>query len=140
MAEIKTIHATYGRKWNLDDYESATVSLDAFADLADGEDPNEATEQLFAFLKETVAAQSVPMLVKRDERRRLRVQEVLDGLPERLRELAESFIQSVRNDVPQDRVVPEIDRVTADVARGRVRRTTRERGEPDGDRSDLAAD
>jgi len=42
MAVITSIHATYGRRWNLDDYESATVNLEAFADVEEGETPEQA--------------------------------------------------------------------------------------------------
>lgn len=120
MAVITSIHATYGRRWNLDDYESATVNLEAFADVEEGETPEEAAAKLFEYLKEQVATQSIPVLVKRDERRRLRVEEVLEGLPVRLRELAVSFIQSFKNDVPRDQVIDGGSQVRADLAEGRV--------------------
>jgi hypothetical protein len=121
MAVITTIHATYGRRWNLDDYESATVNLEAFADVEEGETPDEAAAKVFEYLKEQVAAQSIPMLVKRDERRRLRVEEVLEGLPARLRDLAVSFIQSFKNDVPRDQVIAGGSQVSADLSAGQVR-------------------
>ncbi|NLD72685.1 MAG: hypothetical protein GX649_08210 [Chloroflexi bacterium] len=120
MAVITSIHATYGRRWNLDDYESATVNLEAFADVEEGETPEEAAAKVFEYLKEQVATQSIPVLVKRDERRRLRVEEVLEGLPVRLRELAVSFIQSFKNDVPRDQVIDGGSQVRADLAEGRV--------------------
>ena len=122
MARITQVHATYGRKWNLDDYESATVSLDAFADVEEGETPEAAAEQLFGYLKEQVATQSVPLLVKRDERRRLRVSEVLEGLPSSLRELAVSFIQSARNDVTHGEAQGEGPRVVANLSSATVRK------------------
>ncbi len=120
MAVITSIHATYGRRWNLDDYESATVNLEAFADVEEGETPEEAAAKVFEYLKEQVATQSIPVLVKRDERRRLRVEEVLEGLPVRLRELAVSFIQSFKNDVSRDQVIDGGSQVRADLAEGRV--------------------
>lgn len=121
MAKIKELHAVYGRRWNLDDYESATVNLEATAEVSEEEDATAAAAELFAFLKEQVAAQSLPVLVKRDERRRLRVAEVLDGLPVRLRELAVSFIQSFKTDMPREEVIPGLKEVTANVGRGAVR-------------------
>lgn len=96
--KVQTIHATYGRKWNLDDYESAEVRLDAFAELEDGEDVQGASAALFQELKEQVAAQSAAMLVARNERRRKLVADVLDGLPKHLQEIAVNFIQSAHPD------------------------------------------
>lgn len=96
--QVKTIAVTYGRKFNLDNYESAEVKLDVFADLEEGESLAEASAQLFSQVKEQVAAQSVAMLAARNERRRLATREVLDGLPKSLREAAEKFIQAAHPD------------------------------------------
>jgi len=57
---VKTISVTYERKWNLGEYNSATVGVSTWADLDEGEDPNAAYEKLFAQAKAVVKQQSMP--------------------------------------------------------------------------------
>ena len=77
--KVKTISVTYGRKWNLDNYESATVEATAWADLDDGESEAEATTQLFAMAKAQVKAESACMLEGRERKRRELATEALEG-------------------------------------------------------------
>jgi hypothetical protein len=97
--KVKTISVVYGRKWNTDNYESATLEATVWADLDEGEDEKAAYAELFDTVKEQVRIQSAPVLVKRDERRRLLTEQVLNGLPKDLREAAQVFVQSAKNDV-----------------------------------------
>ena len=67
---IKTISVTYGRKFNLDDYESLLVEATAWADIdEEGEDPAAAQDELWAFVKESIRAQAMPVLEARTKRR-----------------------------------------------------------------------
>ena len=61
---VTTISVTYGRKWNMGNYESATVEISAWGDVEG--DPAAAAEELFAFAKKQVKEQSMPLVAKRD--------------------------------------------------------------------------
>ena len=79
---IKTISATYERKFNLGDYNSMTVGATAWADLEEEDAEREAFAQLFASLKETVKEQAMPVLSKQTAK----VSEVFAGLPKSVTE------------------------------------------------------
>ncbi len=91
--QIKTISATYGRKWNLDDYESATVELTIWADLEPADDPADCERELFAEAKARVRAESAPMLAARVQRRQALAGQVLASLPRELQEIAKNIVQ-----------------------------------------------
>ena len=78
---VKTISVTYGRKFNLGDYNSAAIEAAAWADLEEGEDSREAYAALFAEVKEVVKEQSMPLLRKL----KANVDEVFAGLPTELK-------------------------------------------------------
>jgi hypothetical protein len=96
---VKTISVTYGRKWNTDNYESATLDTTVWADLAEGESEAEAYVQLWSLVKDQVRIQSLPVLSKRDEKRRKMLADVLEALPKSLQEIAQGFLQSAHNDL-----------------------------------------
>jgi hypothetical protein len=75
--QIKTISFVYERKWNTGNYESASVGMTAWADIAEDEDPVEAARQLENFVKAEVKAQSLPLLGDR----KAQVKEFFGGLP-----------------------------------------------------------
>jgi hypothetical protein len=75
--QIKTISFTYERKWNTGNYESATVGMSAWADIAEDEDPVGAARELERFVKAEVKQQSLPLLGERSAR----VKEFFAGLP-----------------------------------------------------------
>ena len=60
--KITTVAVTYGRKFNLGDYESMHIELTAWADIDEDERPDEATAALFADVKQAVRLQAVPVL------------------------------------------------------------------------------
>ena len=103
---VKTISVTYGRKWNTDNYESATLDTTVWADLAEGEDEAEAYTQLWTLAKDQIRAQSLPVLSKRDEKRRRVLADVLEALPKSLQEIAHGFLQSAHNDIAPAPTVP----------------------------------
>lgn len=77
MAEIKTISVTYGRKFNLGDYNSAHIEISMWADLEAGDDPDEVTEALYTDAKRHVKAQALPIVANR----RAQVEKTFLGLP-----------------------------------------------------------
>lgn len=79
--QVKTISVTYERKWNLGDYQSATVGATAWADLDKDENSKAAFDALFAEVKEVVKEQSLPLLRKTTAD----VQDVFAGLPKELK-------------------------------------------------------
>ena len=103
---VKTISVTYGRKWNTDSYESATLDTTVWADLTEGENEAEAYAQLWSLVKDQVRIQSLPVLSKRDEKRRKMLADVLEGLPKSLQDIAQAFLQSAHNDVAPAPAVP----------------------------------
>ncbi len=95
---IKTISATYGRKLNLDDWESMELACTLWADLDEGDDATLCLEELYRTAKAQVRAQALPVLAKRELRRRSVAQEVINGLPKGLQEIAKGLIQSAMPD------------------------------------------
>lgn len=79
---VKTISVTYERKFNLGDFNSATIGAVAWADLDEGEDEKIAYDQLFAEVKDVVKKQSMPLFA----RLTAKVEELFQGLPVELRQ------------------------------------------------------
>jgi choline kinase len=61
---IKTISVTYGRKFNLGNYESANLEVTFWADVDEAEDIKAATDSLWAQAKENIKVQSAPLRAK----------------------------------------------------------------------------
>ncbi len=80
--KVKTISATYERKFNLGDFNSATVGATAWADLEECEDPVTAYAELFAEIKDVVKTQSLPLLKKQAAQ----VAQAFAGLPAELKD------------------------------------------------------
>jgi len=63
---IKTIAVTYGRKWNMGDYESAHLETAVWADLDEDEDAEVVMNELWTFAKAAVKEESLPLLQHRE--------------------------------------------------------------------------
>ena len=81
---VKTVSVTYGRKFNLGDYNSATVDCTLWADVSDDQDLDEAMTALWSMAKENVRAQALPLIQKN----KAQVELVWMGLPLELRKSA----------------------------------------------------
>ena len=75
--QVKTVSITYGRKFNLQDFNSAHIEVSTWADLDEGDDPQEVTARLFSEAKEAVKEQAMPLVRKVTAD----MQEVYAGLP-----------------------------------------------------------
>lgn len=62
MPTIKTVSVTYGRKFNLGDYNSAHIELSIWADVTEEEDMDATMHQLWDMAKNNVKAQAVPLV------------------------------------------------------------------------------
>lgn len=60
--DVKTISVTYGRKFNLGNYQSAEISMSAWADVEPGENLDTAHRQLWEMCKANVRAQAMPLI------------------------------------------------------------------------------
>ena len=78
---VKTASVTYGRKFNLGDYNSATIDCTLWADVSDDQDLDAAMTALWAMAKENVRAQALPLVSKS----KAQVEQVFMGLPLELR-------------------------------------------------------
>lgn len=74
---LKTVSVTYGRKFNLGDYNSATVDCTLWADLDPEEDEAAAMTALWEMAKNNVKAQALPLLQKQ----MASVENIFMGLP-----------------------------------------------------------
>lgn len=79
---IKTVSVTYGRKFNLGDYNSANVEISIWAELEEGDSEAEATAALWEMAKNNVKAQALPLVQKNEAR----VTDIYLGLPVELRQ------------------------------------------------------
>ena len=77
MATVKTVSVTYERKFNLGDYNSATIGITVWADVDEDENLHDAMTALWSMAKENVKAEAMPLLQKN----KARVEEVFLGLP-----------------------------------------------------------
>lgn len=80
--KLKTVSVTYGRKFNLGDYNSATIDCTMWADLDDGDDESAVMGALWAMAKNNVKAQSLPILKQQQDA----AEQILLGLPPELQE------------------------------------------------------
>jgi len=79
---VKTVSVTYGRKFNLGDYNSATVDCTLWADVSDDQDLDEAMTALWSMAKANVKAQLLPLTSKT----KATIEQVFMGLPLELRQ------------------------------------------------------
>lgn len=75
--QLKTVSVTYGRKFNLGDYNSATIDCSLWAELEEGEDEAAAMTALWEMAKNNVKAQAVPLVQKQTAS----VEQIFMGLP-----------------------------------------------------------
>ena len=80
---VKTVSVTYGRKFNLGDYNSAAIECMLWADVSDDQDLDVAMAALWAMAKENVRAQALPLVNKS----KAQVEQVFMGLPLELQEI-----------------------------------------------------
>ena len=74
---LKTIAATYGRKINMGDYNSAHVEMTLWADIDEGDDPATAAEALRQMARNNVMAE----LARLQPQLAAKVQDLFMGLP-----------------------------------------------------------
>lgn len=77
---IKTVSASYERKFNMDNYESLGVGMSAWAEVEEEEDPELVVAVLRDFLKAHTAAMARMPLKGRTARRRRTIQQGLEGV------------------------------------------------------------
>lgn len=65
--QIKSINVTYARTFNLGDYNSMRLECAMAAELAEGDDPAQAEQRLWEMVKESVKAQAMPVLKRRED-------------------------------------------------------------------------
>ena len=75
--QLKTVSVTYGRKFNLGDYNSATIDCSLWAELEEGEDEAAAMTALWEMAKNNVKAQAIPLVTKQTAN----VEQIFMGLP-----------------------------------------------------------
>lgn len=74
---LKTVSATYDRKVNLGDFNSAHIAVTLWADLEEGDDPATAVEALRQMARHQVMAE----MARVDKRLEARVAGIFMGLP-----------------------------------------------------------
>ena len=79
--KLKTVSITYGRKFNLGDYNSATIDCSLWAELDEEEDEAAAMNALWEMAKNNVKAQAVPLVTKQTAN----VESIFMGLPVAIR-------------------------------------------------------
>jgi hypothetical protein len=62
LPHLKTVSVNYERKFNLGDYNSATIGFTAWADIEEGDDLDAAIDAMWEYTKEQVKAQALPLL------------------------------------------------------------------------------
>ena len=65
--KVTTISVTYARTFNLGDYNSMRLETAVSADLDESDDPAQAQAALWAIAKDSVKAQAMPVLRKRED-------------------------------------------------------------------------
>lgn len=78
MAKTTMVSVTYGRKFNLGDYNSAHIEISIWAELEDGDDSDTVTTDLFEQAKGHVRDQALPIIANQ----KAKVEKVFAGLPE----------------------------------------------------------
>lgn len=79
---VKTVSVTYGRKFNLGGYNSATIDCTLWADVSDDQDLDAAMQGLWGMAKENVRVQALPLV----QRSHAREENVFLGLPMELQQ------------------------------------------------------
>lgn len=74
---IKTVSFTYGRKFNLGDYNSANIECTIWAELDEGQTEAEALAQCVTLAKQTVRENAEPLFAKQSAE----VKALFAGLP-----------------------------------------------------------
>jgi hypothetical protein len=80
--KVTTTSVTYGRKFNLGDFNSAHIEISIWAELEEGDDPETVRKQLWEEAKASVKDQALPLYRKQQAR----AAEVFAGLPVELQE------------------------------------------------------
>lgn len=62
LPHLKTVAVNYERKFNLGNYNSATIGFTAWADIAEEDDLDAATAAMWEYAKEQVKAQALPII------------------------------------------------------------------------------
>ena len=62
LPHLKTVAVNYERKFNLGNYNSATIGFTAWADIAEEDDLDAATEAMWEYAKAQVKAQALPLI------------------------------------------------------------------------------
>lgn len=89
MATITAVAITYGRTFNLGDYQSARIDITIEADLDELDDRQAVLDDLWRRAKDNVKAQALPLYRKQADQ----VREVFGGLPPDLQqELIAAFM------------------------------------------------
>ena len=65
--KITTISVTYGRKFNLGNYESVHLEETVWADLDEEDEAADVEDYLYAFAKHGVKAAALPLIQHRDK-------------------------------------------------------------------------
>jgi hypothetical protein len=78
---VKMASVTYGRKFNLGDYNSATIDCTLWADVSDDQPLDEAMTALWTMAKENVRAQALPLVQKAKDKKQAEVKQIFMGLP-----------------------------------------------------------
>lgn len=84
--KLTTISATYDRKLNLGDYNSAHIAMTLWADVEDGDDPATAGEALRQMARHQVMAE----IARLKPELKAKVEGVFMGLPLEVRQQLES--------------------------------------------------
>lgn len=75
--QIQTVSVTYARTFNLGDYNSARFEVSVAAELGADDDPATCEAELWRLAKESVKAQAMPVLKKRQDE----IQAIRGSLP-----------------------------------------------------------
>lgn len=94
--KVKTIAVSYARKVNTGDFSSASIGIDLWADLDDGEDAAAAISALYAEAKAQVKAQLLPLVSKAEAQAR----EIFLGLPVEVQQAALAVAQQAAPNIP----------------------------------------
>jgi len=79
--KIDKVSVTYGRKFNLGDYNSANIAVTIWADVDDGVDLDDTMNRLWQMAKDNVKAQALPLVGNHEAQ----VEQIFMGLPVELR-------------------------------------------------------
>jgi hypothetical protein len=97
--KITTISATYERKHNLGDYNSANIGMTLWAQLEDGEDEGACAIALRDMARNHVMTE----LSRVDKRLEAKVQDLFMGLPVEVRSTFDDVVDETMSDLAGDR-------------------------------------